>query len=152
MLTRLIAIFRRIFPHAAAQNLRLISLTIPGYPGSSPLTDAQAASLSSNKFEEIAEAVFQLSQNLAFGIAHLIRIERLPPLADVSGSKSGGVRILGWSAGNVFLFSLLANLERLDKEVNALLERYVTSMIIYGEPDISVTGTKTELSFQRCLV
>lgn len=77
--------------------------------------------------------MFGVSQNIAFGIAHFIRTKHLPPPTDVSGSQSGGVCILAWSAGNVFLLSLLANLDSLDKGVNSLLERYVTSVVIFGE-------------------
>lgn len=131
--TYLAAIFRPTFPHAAAHNLRLIAITVPGYPGSSALTDAQAASLTSDNYDEKAGAIFGLSQTIARGIAQLIRTECLPPPQNSMGLVSGGVRILAWSAGNSLLLSLLANLNNLDKDVNAILEQYVIGVIFYGE-------------------
>ena len=122
-----------MFPYAAAHNLRLVSITAPGYPGSSPLTDAQAAALTCENFEGIAGAVFEVSRAIALGIVHLIRTERLPPPTAAGGLRSGGVRLHGWSAGNVFLFSLLANLDSLAKDASALLERYISLIDVYGK-------------------
>ena len=102
------------------------------------MSEAQITSLSSENPEAIAKVFFQLSQNIAFGIAHLILSERLPLPQGDKGFETGGVRILGWSAGNVFLLSLLANLGSLNPYVNALLERYVTSVIIDGEEFVPV--------------
>lgn len=127
------ASFRPMFPHAASYNLRLITITVQGYPGSSPVTDAQMSALTSTDVEAASAALLDLSEEIASAIARIIKNEKLLAPSDVGGKRTGGVSIMAWSAGNAFLLSILGNIAALDKEVSATLERHLTSCILYGE-------------------
>ncbi|KAK7458020.1 hypothetical protein VKT23_009928 [Stygiomarasmius scandens] len=54
-------------------------------------------------------------------------------------SKSGGLVILGWSAGNITGMSMFTDPSLLDEKVYRLLERYLREMVIY-DPAYSVFG------------
>lgn len=130
---RTTAIFRPAFPYASSRNLRLVAITLPEYPGSYRLSDDQLAKLASYHAEDQASVFLDQSKDIAGLIAHIIKIEGLHPPSEKDGVRTGGVSILAWSAGNAFLLSLLANTDALDPEAGSLLERYVTSVIFYGE-------------------
>lgn len=127
------AIFRRLFEHAPNSNLRLITVTAPGYPGSSPINEIQAKKLASSDPAGQADAILEVSKTIARGVARLVEQETLPGPAENGGLRTGGVRILGWSCGNIFLVSWLAGLSSLESSVSTILEQYITSFIIYGK-------------------
>lgn len=104
-----------------------------GYPGSSPLTDAQATALTSADAEAVTAVILDLSKEIAFVIAQIIKNESLPEPSDLGGRRSGGVSIMAWSAGNVLMLSMLGNIAALAKDIGATLERHLISCVIYGE-------------------
>lgn len=126
------AIFRLTFSHAASHNLRLITITARGYPGSSPLTGSSLDDLSASSPDEAGAALFDHVKDIAFLIARLIKSEGLPAPIEIGGTKLGGVSILGWSGGNAFLLSLLANISALDEDIATVLGQHVTYALIYG--------------------
>ncbi|KAI0340788.1 alpha/beta-hydrolase [Trametopsis cervina] len=135
------AIFRPLFAHAAAQNLRLISINVREYPGSTPLSDEELARLVSRHPPEEARALAEQGVEIARFVAEMIKLERFPcPSVGEDGKKSGGVSILAWSLGNMYLLSMLGNLAMVDNDANDLLEKYVRSVIIY-DPPCPVYGT-----------
>lgn len=106
---------------------------MPEYPGSYRLSDAQIAKLTSSNAEDQATVLLDQAKDVARLIGHLIKTENLPSPVENNNRRSGGVSILAWSIGNAYLLSLLANTDKLDKELNTLLERFVSSVLFYGE-------------------
>ncbi|KAI0700599.1 alpha/beta-hydrolase [Cytidiella melzeri] len=128
------AIFRPLFAYAASNNLRFISVNAREYPGSSPLSDDELAQLVSRDPVQESSALAGQASEFARFFAEIIKLERFPYPREVDGRKCGGVSILAWSLGNIYLFGLLGNLGCLDEEVNNVLESYVTSVIVYDAP------------------
>lgn len=48
-------------------------------------------------------------------------------------AANGGLVVIGWSAGNHILLSILANLSRFPPDMVEHLHEYVVDMVIYGQ-------------------
>lgn len=102
------------------------------YPGSSPLTDEQLASLCSADSVEAGAALFDQVREIARLITSLITSEGIPAPVRDGQRTSGGVSILAWSGGNAYLLSLLANHSSLENDTRALLDKYLTCAVLWG--------------------
>ena len=49
-------------------------------------------------------------------------------------SKEGGISLVGWSMGNIFLLALVAAIvdENMDEDIRANLQQYVRSILLWG--------------------
>ena len=65
-------------------------------------------------------------------MARFIEAENLPAPQQINGQDLGGASFIAWSQGNGPLLSLLANISQLDEGTNAVLERYIRTVFIYG--------------------
>ncbi|KAI0340787.1 alpha/beta-hydrolase [Trametopsis cervina] len=127
-------IFRRMFPHAAAHNLRIIAPNMREYPGSSQLSDSQLACFHSADEEEQETVIVELGKDAALFAARVTLQENLPLPAKVGGVKAGGVCLVSWSAGGATLMALLSYLPTFDELTRATLERYVTTLVAHDPP------------------
>ncbi|KAI0092161.1 hypothetical protein BDY19DRAFT_990897 [Irpex rosettiformis] len=133
------AIFRVLFPYAAAHNLRLIAINQREYPGSSPLSEAQLALFHSTDEEDQESVVVDCSRDLAHFVAWVVKHEHTPaPGKTASGKKTGGIGMWGWSAGCATLFGMLANLHSFDEALRNTLEENVTTLVIYDPPSVVI--------------
>ncbi|KAI0342327.1 hypothetical protein BDW22DRAFT_1357653 [Trametopsis cervina] len=127
------AIFRPMFPFAAARNLRFISLNMREYPGSSPFSDSDLASWNSSDAQKQAAALRDQSLEIARAIAHLIKTENVPtPRPD----KCKPVSLLFWSQSNANGLSILKNISLLDAEVKDTLLHYTQNIFMYDPPSM----------------
>jgi len=129
-------IFHRIFPLAAARNLRIVTVNKRDYVGSSPYTHEELDALrgSIEKQKAVMEA---LGLQLAHFIAWFIDKEKVPRICDSGGetrASTGGFALAGWSAGNTVTFSLMANADKLPQRIRELFESYFRVFIAYDMP------------------
>ncbi|KAI0340786.1 alpha/beta-hydrolase [Trametopsis cervina] len=130
-------IFRRMFPYAASNNLRLIAIHSREYCGSTPFLEQELELLHSSDLEDQANYVSSQAIDIARLIAHCIKHDNLPPPTESQGVRSGGVCLFAWSAGSAVSLALLANLTKLEESIYTLLDRYITTIILHDPPGYS---------------
>lgn len=122
--------FRRLFPFGPEHNYRLVSLYRRGYPGSSPLTEEELALLQSSDAESQKKYMGLLGLQIARFILGFAASQALP--AYDAENKSGGIVLLGWSLGGLFLNTVLANLDGLAADELHNLDSLLHTTITYG--------------------
>ncbi|KAF9809226.1 hypothetical protein IEO21_07490 [Rhodonia placenta] len=134
------AIFRKMIPYAAINNLRLVLLNKRDYPGSTFYSQEELEELESPDRVVQAAAIKARGFEFAAFMRWFIETESIPPLSEVPGTdgvRAGGIAILGWSAGNRQTVSLLAHAHELQDETKTLLNSYFRSFIVF---DCAPTG------------
>lgn len=122
-----------MFLHAAANNLRFIALQLREYGDSTKFTDEELDNFYSADPAIQETCVLNQGMELAGFITHFIENDNLPLPRESDGVKTGGICILGWSAGGAAsAISLLANIEALDSHRSAQIEKYLYSVILLG--------------------
>jgi hypothetical protein len=78
---------------------------------------------------------------IATFLVRFIEAEGISPpkrIAPGSDKEVGGISLVAWSQSNAFLLSLLSNISLLDAYTDALLERYLRVVFMYGEPQSDI--------------
>lgn len=136
-----IATFKPTFAYAAEHNLRLITLNLRGYRGSSPFDANDRAAFTCQNKDDHANALLKQAREIATFLVHIIKTNGLPPpTTNSEGRTTGGLVLLTWSAANALLLSFLANVTLFNAEVRSLLERYLRSAVIFGELRLAYTS------------
>ncbi|THU90351.1 hypothetical protein K435DRAFT_821187 [Dendrothele bispora CBS 962.96] len=119
--------------YAHAQNIRTVILNRREYPGSTPYTDAEIDDLVHGR------KVFldRLGTLLGDFLKTFIENETIPEMDMVN--RTGGIAIMGWSAGNMTGMSLFSDPDLLDDTIYKLLRKYVRGLVLY-DPAHSVFG------------
>ncbi|KAJ7062776.1 Alpha/Beta hydrolase protein [Mycena amicta] len=126
--------FQRLHPLAAANGLRVVCINRREYDGSSLYPEDELAVFTNGTLEERMELVAAQGRDLALCVDGIIQTLALP--------KSGGVALLGWSMGTVFLCSLLASIDILPVPTKARLAEWVHTAIIFRAAFSSPTPTR----------
>ena len=122
----LLDIFEPLVPYALQCRIRLILVNRRAYGQSTPMNEAEVASIRSSNptIEDFRGFLQDRAMELLRFIAALVKKEEL---------ETHSVCLLGWSAGCVNIFALLASLSELSITDLQLLEDYLRSVILYGE-------------------
>ncbi|KAJ6615472.1 Alpha/Beta hydrolase protein [Mycena sp. CBHHK59/15] len=122
--------FRRLHPFAQPNSLRIISVNRREYPGSSPYTDEDLRVFGEGSEAERASLLGRQGRDLALFVDGLIR--------DLSIPKAGGIALVGWSLGTIFLFCLIACIETLPVETKERLSCFVHTVILLQPPSLAL--------------
>lgn len=127
--------FRPVFPFAAENNLRFVTVNLRDYPGSTPSSPAELSAVLGD-LEGQAGWLRDRGIEIAAFLEWFIRSEDIPQTTTVvnGGSESfvGGLSLLGWSSGNCVTMSVLAHVDAISAEHRHLLGQYLRSTIILG--------------------
>lgn len=126
--------FRPIFPFAAENNLRFVTVNLRDYPGSTPSSPAELSALLGDP-EGQAGWLRDRGIEIAAFLEWFIRSEHIPQTTTVvGGSESfvGGLSLLDWSSGNCVTMSVLAHVDAISAEHQRLLGQYLRSTITLG--------------------
>lgn len=104
------------------------------YPGSTPYTDAELADMRSPDKDRQRMQLHRRGLEIAAFLVWFIRREKIPPYVHNLDKTSGGVSLLGWSWGNTMSLCFIARAKQLLREDRELLEAYLRTLVIYGEP------------------
>ena len=115
---------------APQHNLRLLALNLPDYPGSTPNSQRDLDDMGSGDPNRQARYIKDAGHQIGSFAAKAITELKLP--APTPDRAAGGVAILAWSSGTLFLTSLLAHAKTLPKDEYALLSQYVRTAVIFG--------------------
>ncbi|KAJ6481592.1 hypothetical protein C8R47DRAFT_1073936, partial [Mycena vitilis] len=114
--------FQRLNPLAQPNSLRIISVNRREYPGSSPYSTEELRIFSEGDDAERASLLEQQGRDLAMFIYQLIIELPIP--------KTGGIAIIAWSLGGLFLLSLIAVVETLPAAVRQQLTAFVQTVVL----------------------
>ena len=135
------ASFSRIHSLAPTRNTRVIAANRLDYPGSashSPtelaLVQRAAKDPSSQTAVETLRAYWRSRAHEIYKfLVELVRAEHLPPSRFCGEGKgtSGGIILVGWSYGSVYMTAALAHLAEFSSP-DVLLSRFLHRVVIYG--------------------
>ena len=134
--------FVKLLPLAHAHNTRIILINRRDYPGTTPYTDEERAALLScrdvpaddSQAADRREKLLEFLQHRAWEILefliHLVKNDHIPPAEN--DKNAGGIIVVGWSFGVVWMLALLAYVSSFPEgEID--LSRYVRRVVAHGE-------------------
>ncbi|TFK56428.1 hypothetical protein OE88DRAFT_1729933 [Heliocybe sulcata] len=129
------AIFRRLFPYAPRYGLRFVTVNRRDYPGSTPFSSEELGMLWGQNKNVQTALLRTLSLQIATFVDWFVKSEEIPPSSiSTTGQKTGGIAVLGWSAGNVFVLSMLAHAHTFPSGIVKTIEEYCRAFIFYDPP------------------
>lgn len=127
----IIAIFRPLMAFAQKYELRVVTVNWKDYPGSSAYS-AEELDRFKGDFDTQCTAMEDEGRCIASFLQYFINSQNIPPLHFVDGKKKGGVTVLAWSLGNIFLLPFLAYAHRFEESTKLLLEKYLRTIVVFG--------------------
>ena len=124
------AVFRRMFPFGPSHNYRLISLYRRGYAPSTPWTEAEIALYKSTDAEDGKKHLRLAGLQIARFLLQFATSQTIPKYNEER--KTGGIHLVGWSLGTLYLQAILANLDGLATEELRVLEGYLRTILYFG--------------------
>lgn len=125
-------IFAPLLPYAATNNLRLILLNLRDHKGSTPFSDQDRSNITSGIAETQVDFMKQRVAELAAFFVWIIEKEKISPLREVQGKRTGGFSLVAWSGGNAYATTFFAYAESIPQEQRELLEKHMRSYVLYG--------------------
>ncbi|KAJ7029297.1 Alpha/Beta hydrolase protein [Mycena alexandri] len=122
--------FQRLNPFAEPNSLRIISVNRREYPGSSPYTIEDLTVFAEGSDVERSKLLDQQGRDLAMFVDGLIESQFI--------AKTGGIALVGWSLGTVFLLSLIASMDTLHVNTKKRLSAQVHSVILLQSPSLAL--------------
>lgn len=128
------AIWSRMFPHARAHGIRLISMNMRDYTGSTPYSSEERDELESQDLSIQRAAIRRMAREVSSFLVFVcteLKILRRERMED--GAVTGGFVLVSWSLGNLFVASLLGDPHALDDATKATVEPFWRKVVMYGE-------------------
>ncbi|KAF8067712.1 hypothetical protein FPV67DRAFT_1669601 [Lyophyllum atratum] len=119
-------VFQRLLPLAKDRNLRFICVNRREYNGTSSYTDKELAAIQSGSDSERVEVLQLQGELLATLVGSLIETLELP--------DAGGGALVGWSMGNIFLFTVLTAIDRLKPDLKSRLRSFIKAVVVWDPP------------------
>ncbi|TFK51613.1 hypothetical protein OE88DRAFT_1628739 [Heliocybe sulcata] len=129
------AIFKRVQALSGQQNVRFVAVNRRGYGGSTPVLESESAILFSGTDDE--KASYLNARGLEFAKFIDAFIQQHNPLPISHDGKSGGIALLGWSAGNGLATAAIANVDQLPEGAQKRLGAYIRAYIMQEPPSIA---------------
>ncbi|KAF9025809.1 hypothetical protein BDZ89DRAFT_1068057 [Hymenopellis radicata] len=137
--------FNSLLPLAAAESLRLVVINRRDYPGSTPYTDAELCSIAEGKRDFLENTGREMLHFMHWFVKkhHLPRITT----SKRTGTKTGGIVLMGWSMGGMTAASTLAYPDAISDVYFKTLKPYFRTMIFHDSPNLAF-GPPTHDFFQ----
>ncbi|KAJ7476879.1 Alpha/Beta hydrolase protein [Mycena galericulata] len=122
--------FQRLNAFAGPSSLRIISVNRREYPGSSPYSAEELVAFAEGSDDERSTLLAQQGRDLALFLDGLVEKLEIP--------KAGGIALIGWSLGTIFLLSLVASMETLPSATRDRLSSFVHTVILLQTPSLAL--------------
>ena len=118
---------------AAQNNLRVVLVNRRDYPGSTPISDEELATIGKGSTPE-AQSAFMTSRGLEIVefLAWFVKSQDIPPISHADGKMEGGLAVVAWSSANATFLALFSHLDQVSSENRDLLESYFRTYVFYG--------------------
>lgn len=129
------AFFRPMLSFAAQNNLRVVLVNRRDYPGSTPISDEELATIGKGSTPE-AQSAFMTSRGLEIVefLAWFVKSQGIPPISHADGNMEGGFAVVAWSSANATFLALFSHLDQVSSENRDLLEPYFRTYVFYDGP------------------
>ncbi|KAJ7821485.1 Alpha/Beta hydrolase protein [Mycena leptocephala] len=124
------ATFQRMNPFAQLNSLRIICVNRREYPGSSPYSAEDLAMFAEGNEAEQAALLEQQGRDLALFLDGIIDTLSIP-------KPGGGIALIGWSMGTLFLLSLIS-CETLPADTKARLSSLIHTVVLLQPPSLAL--------------
>ncbi|KAF7791491.1 hypothetical protein EIP86_002507 [Pleurotus ostreatoroseus] len=118
---------------AQKYEMRVVTVNWKDYPGSSAYSVEELERFKGD-FETQCTAMEDEGRCIASFLRYFIESQKIPPLQFVEGKRKGGVTVLAWSLGNIFLLPFLAYAHRFEENIKSLLTRYLRTIVVFDPP------------------
>ncbi len=122
--------FKKLIPLASKCNLRVVALNRRDYAGSTPCSSEELAALDSADSDAHKSFLTDRGLEIARFMTWFIRKHGIPKASE--DGTSGGIALMGWSAGNITTLAFLSYVDSYPSEVIEALDPYVRTQIIFG--------------------
>ncbi|KAF7331111.1 AB hydrolase-1 domain-containing protein [Mycena venus] len=122
--------FQRLNPLAQPNSLRIISVNRREYPGSSPYSAQELTAFVEGTDAERASLLEQQGRDLAMFLDGLI--------SELSIPQTGGIALIGWSMGTLFVLALIASIETLPTATQERLSSFVHTVVMLQSPSLAL--------------
>ena len=126
------AIFERLFPRAKQRGLRLITINLRDYSGSTPYTSAELADFTNEDVAVQASAIRRLGAEIGAFLVYACTTLGVPPITTKEGKRASGLVFGTWSLSTEGLLAIFRDTQTLDKGQKDVLQRYLRKAIAYG--------------------
>ena len=133
LLLSIAGIFEPLVPYAASRGLRIVRVNMRDYHGSSKLTEAELAAITSSDIESQAVVLEDLGRQVAVFLEYFSKVHAVPKITVTSGKAQGGILLFAWSIGCMFATSMLGHAESLPGNMKEFLDQYLRTVILLGK-------------------
>lgn len=125
-------IFRKMLPLGSKYQLRLISVNMRGYRGSTAYNVTEIEEISSPNIEVQAAAVRKFGREIAQFLVYVCTKLGISPIRTDGEGLSAGLVLLTWSMSNLAITTILGDRNTLEVQQRHTLSRFLRKAIIYG--------------------
>ena len=125
------ATFRPLLPYAVENGLRIITMNMRDYRGSTPYRKDELADMTSPDLQAQTLAVRRWGQEISRFLLYVCETMNIPQVAVNGDKKSGGIVLMTWSLSNLGSLAILGDPATLGDE-KGKLARYLRRVIFYG--------------------
>ncbi|KAA1472408.1 hypothetical protein DENSPDRAFT_821206 [Dentipellis sp. KUC8613] len=132
------AIFHKMLPFAAQNQLRMVLVNRRDYPGSTPESEEELKAVAPGATRESqSEFVAAKGIELAGLLSWFIKTQGIPAVQTVDGKVKGGIVLVMWSSSNTALFGLLSHLDKVPEDTRSTVGPYLRTCFHYDGPQWS---------------
>ncbi|KAA1467615.1 hypothetical protein DENSPDRAFT_869191 [Dentipellis sp. KUC8613] len=129
------AIFSRMFPHAAAYQLRLVAVNRREYPGSTPLSDEDLRIVNGTDASAGRDFFRRQSVDIVRFLAWFVQNEDIPKIHSTPGERDkAGLILMSWSAGWAHVARVLSDADALPIDLIETLTPYLRGVCANDPP------------------
>ena len=146
--------FRKLLPLASSYNARVVAANRRGYPGSAPVSADDMAFLerAAQAPEDDPVILTELrgfwrarARELFEYLVALVNNQAIPATSGDDAGTKGGIVLVGWSFGSVWMTAFLAHLDEFTRK-DAQLRKYLRRVVIYGKRQLHMDSRQWRLT------
>lgn len=127
-------IFDKVAAICLAKGVRFVAINRRSYQGSTPFTTDELSVITSGTDDQKAAWLRDRGTEYANFMSLFIEREKLP--APSTDGKSGGIALVGWSAGATYSAAVIASIEHYAPAVQDRLSTYLRAHIMQDPPSV----------------
>ncbi|KAF8716354.1 hypothetical protein AX14_012383 [Amanita brunnescens Koide BX004] len=130
--------FKRVQDAAIKKGVRFVALNRRNYPGTTPYSEEEINALVNGTKEQKDAWHRDRGHEVGIFIHNLISKENIPPIS--ADRETGGIILLGWSAGAGDANATIAHANTLPSDIRSHLALYIRSVIIQDSHRVMFGG------------
>ena len=121
-----------MLPYASKYGLRLITVNMRDYAGSTPYTDDELAQFASSDVDVQLSAVRNFGREFGAFMVFVCTWLGIPAMTVHDGKTHGGLALVTWSLSTIGILSIFGDPMTLTKKQKSVLRPYLRTVFAYG--------------------